>query len=484
MFGKKNKKFFKIFIFIFAFINLFSFSFGIEMGEIYNIAGKNTSNQPTINILDYTQQQIITILYNMTQNSTKTEYIEMYEKLLSDLDNGGIKYVAYKYNSEYWLLTENPNIDFDLAIGYNEKRINYDNSPQHQLFPMNETLSDTEKIGCFIFAGRSSLKTMHSYGAFSNSYVGIDLLITEFLSSNTDIYEMKYVDDDEETMYWDGASYFYKHTSSGGNEGGNTGNNTSDFTDEQIAEIVERLINSDVYLEKAYYNGDYFITYDNLTGYFRGYSYAWNIDLAIEYGNYNEEGEFVTTGTKEGEAWRIRPYEFSGDIFVKFGDWLASKFNTYSFEYFSISPDSSIKPRYVGSLEHNYCSNSKENEVVIYSSKQIRYVGEETNSEGETETIVTDNYIPPTVLKDSVTGEQIVIRDNLQNSSDSLENVITPNADFSGLKEVFDKYISFIDISSITWLTTAISSMITIFVPFVALGIIIFLINRILNGGS
>lgn len=473
----------KIFLVVFSLIMMCSVSFAVNMGEIYTIADKKTTDQPTINILDYTQQQISAILYNMTQNSTKTEYIEMYEKLLSDLDNGGIKYVAYKYRDEYWLLTENPNVNFNLSMGYNGVH-NYNGASYKQLAPMNDELSDTEIIGCFMFAGRSGLTKMHSYGVFSNTYIAIDLMMSEFLSSNMDLYKMIYVDDDRETMYWDGVSYFYKHTSSGGNEGGNTGNNTSDFTDEQIAEIVERFINSDAYLEKAYYNGDYFITYDNLTGYFRGYSYSWNIDLAIEYGNYDAEGNFVTTGTKEGEAWRIRPYEFSGDIFNKFGDWLASKFNTYSFEYFSISPDSSIEPRYVGSLEHNYCSNYVENEVVIYSTKQIRYVGEETDEEGNTETVVTDNYIPPTVLKDSVTGEEIVIRDNLQESSNSLENIITPNADFSGLKQAFEKYISFVNISSITWLTTAISSMITIFIPFVALGIIIFLINRILNGGS
>lgn len=456
----------KMFLILFSLIMMCSVSLGMEANTIYSASSYQHGTLSSITLAGYTNKQIYNILNSFSNDSSEGNKLAL-DTLIESLESNNVNYCVYYNDSKakYYLLTITDGV---------ELCVNTDN--RIFLFCNEINSSKIERANLFgTYDNKYSLlyqpaDSVLFYHASTDSVPTISSIYSTNIES---VCILTYASG----WYWDGESYFYK-------QGGNDSVEVPELTDEQIAEIVERFINSDTYLENAYYNGDYFITYDNLTGYFRGYSYSWNIDLAIEYGNYDEEGNFVTTGTTEGEAWRIRPYEFSGDIFVKFGDWLASKFNTYSFEYFSISPDSSIKPRYIGSLEHNYCTNYKENEVVIYSSKQIRYVGEETNSEGKTETVVTDNYIPPTVLKDSETGEEIIIRDNLQNSSDSLENVITPNADFSGLKQAFEKYISFVNISSITWLTTAISSMITIFVPFVALGIIIFLINRILNGGS
>lgn len=460
----------KIFLVLFSLIMMCSVSYGIEVNEIYSssYASYYSTSSTTKHFGSYKRGQVYNLINNYYSDTTNETYKLEFDTFIEDIESNGYQYCIYysEDKGKYFLVEVTTGID--LCVSYN--------GVGNIIYFYDNNVSSSSKILAYIH-GRAydSCYYLLSEANSILSYGNTDIVpyVTNICKTNMDIYS---ITSGSTGCYWDGESYFYKQ---GGND-----STIPDLTDEQIAEIVERFINSDAYLEKAYYDGDYFITYDNLTGYFRGYSYSWNIDLSIEYGNYNEEGEFVTTGTTEGEAWRIRPYEFSGDIFVKFGDWLASKFNTYAFEYFSISPDSSIEPRYIGSLEHNYCSNYKENEVVIYSSKQIRYVGEETDAEGNTETVITDNYIPPTVLKDSETGEEIIIRDNLQNSSDSLENVITPNANFSGLKEAFEKYISFVNISSITWLTTAISSMITIFIPFVALGIIIFLINRILNGGS
>jgi len=460
----------KIFLVIFSLIMMCSVSFGIDSFVEYKSTDYSRYvEMSTPTYFDtYTQNKINTILSLLDEGTSEAEY----QTFIDLLEKNNYKYVTFLgSDSNYYMLIQDPNLSSDIIFHY--LTLEKDSNTYIGI------VSDSGVAwACYLFGPSYGSRFSRDLLCETDNINYISFLGSiDIYESNCDIYKFSL----DSNYYWDGVSYSYQPSQTGDNTGGST---EIDLTDEQIAEIVERFINSDAYLEKAYYNGDYFITYDNLTGYFRGYSYSWNIDLAIEYGNYDEEGNFVTTGTTEGEAWRIRPYEFSGDIFVRFGDWLASKFNTYSFEYFSISPDSSIEPRYIGSLEHNYCSNYKENEVVIYSSKQIRYVGEETDEEGNTETVVTDNYIPPTILVDSETGEEIVIRDNLQNSSDSLENIITPNADFSGLKEAFEKYISFVNISSITWLTTAISSMITIFVPFVALGIVLFLINRILNGGS
>lgn len=465
----------KIFLVLFSLIMMCSVSFGMEPFVEY--IGTEFGNNSTTGckIGNYTSTIINDILQNYRSDNTNENYKTAYDTLLQTLNDLGYQYIVYEYSSRYYLMTNRPEYKVEfvaLPPTSTSTKIQYG-------FYYEGAHDDTISLGHIFGYGKNCVC---SFKLSSGRQIGFTICEAEndsLITSNSDIYKMTYVSSSK--FYWDGASYYYEIPK----QGENSGNNTSDFTDEQIAEIVERFVNSNARIENMpHLYTDFFITYDNLTGYYRAYTYMSSVDLAIEYGNYDEEGNFVTTGTEEGEAWQIRPYVFGGNIFERFNDWISYKRNEIAFKYFSISPDSSIEPHYIGTLEYNYCSNYRENEVVIYSTKQIRYVGEKTNSEGKTETEIIDDYIPKTILTNSVTGEEIIIRDNLQDSSNTLEEVITPNADFSGLKQAFEKYISFVNISSITWLTTAISSMIAIFVPFVALGIIIFLINRILNGGS
>lgn len=67
---------------------------------------------------------------------------------------------------------------------------------------------------------------------------------------------------------------------------------------------------------------------------------------------------------------------------------------------------------------------------------------------------------------------------------EGLHGELTEKADFTGLMDILAEYISFMNISSISWLTSAISSMSAIFIPFVSLGMILFFIDRVLNGGA
>lgn len=67
---------------------------------------------------------------------------------------------------------------------------------------------------------------------------------------------------------------------------------------------------------------------------------------------------------------------------------------------------------------------------------------------------------------------------------EGLHGELTDKADFAGLMDILAEYINFMDISAISWLTTAIPLVITPFVPFISLGIILFFIDRVLNGGA
>lgn len=460
----------KIFLVLFSLIMMCSVSLGIEANVEYSLSASGsagTNYNSTVFFDTYTGAIINNIIKNYCSDSTNETYISNFDNMINSLRNSEIKYILGK-NGEYLNLILLNNSYVSEVCHYNGKIFIFLENDFTDYKSIATVHSSLYSSGCYDIKIKSS-SVMSA--ASSNS-----LKISELIESNISIYNLTYTGT---KYYWDGFSYFYQVPEQGGSAEIN-------LTDEQIAEIVERFVNSEAFNNHrvSANSDDFFITYDTLTKYYRAYNYRSEFDLSIEFGNYDEEGNFITTGTEEGDVWLIRPYVFEGNIFYKFSDWLSYKLNAPAYTYFSISPDSSIEPRFVGSLEHNYCSNYRENEVVIYTTKQIRFIGEKTNDNGETETEVIDNYIPPTVLKDSETGEQIIIRDNLQNSSDNLENIITPNADFSGLKQAFEKYISFIDISSITWLTSAISSMIVVFIPFVALGIIIFLINRILNGGS
>lgn len=465
----------KIFLILFSLILMCSVSFAYDVipNTTYSWHQKDY-NVSSTTFLDttYTRDQVYNILKNIYNDKTNENYIDSFNTLTEEMDSLGYKWIVLDKGNELSLYSS---WKYDVAFGVKQRTSPSDGSISYYYGVIGTKITSSSEEFCYEISSTNTYRyhTISSAAVGKNAWNSFVSPSTEYevYAANTPIYLG--IPDTEGTFTWDGASYYYQPSSG----------STTQFTDEQIAEIVERFINSEAYFGDVF-GDDYFITYDNLTGYFRGYSYDSSIDLAIEYGNYDEEGNFVTTGTKEGEAWQIRPYIFEGNVFNKFSDWLSSKFNIYSFRCYSISPDNSIEPRWLYDLQYNYCSNYVENEVVIYTTKQIRYVGEETDEEGKTETVITDNYIPPTILIDSETGEEIIIRDNLQDSSNNLENIITPNADFSGLKQAFEKYISFVNISSITWLTTAISSMITIFVPFVALGIIIFLINRILNGGS
>lgn len=462
----------KFFLVLFSLIMMCSVSFGMEVDKIYPSSSTEYSSMSssTTYLGGRSQSEIYYLINNYYSDTTNEAYKLSFDTFIEDIESKGHKYCIYysEAKNKYYMLQIATNVDIELCVsfdGIGNKFYFYDNnvtSSTKTLVYIHGRSYDS------VFSIRSKANSVVSYSA------GADIIpyVSTICKTNMDIYSITYA---TTGYYWDGESYFYKQ---GGNDSA-----IPDLTDEQIAEIVERFVNSEAYFGD-YFGDDYFITYDTLTGYYRGYSYSSSIDLAIEYGSYDEDGKFVPNGTTDGEAWQIRPYVFEGNIFNKLSDWLSSKFNTYSFRYYSISPDNSIEPRFVGDLQYNYCSNYVDNEIVIYTTKQIRFVGEETDAEGNTETVVVDDYIPKTVLINSETGEEIVIENIIKDSSDSLENIITPNADFSGLKEAFEKYISFVNISSITWLTTAISSMITIFVPFVALGIIIFLINRILNGGS
>lgn len=98
-----------------------------------------------------------------------------------------------------------------------------------------------------------------------------------------------------------------------------------------------------------------------------------------------------------------------------------------------------------------------------------------------TETIDNINTNVGELVTGGTLGEQV--NTNI-GTVEGLHNELTQSADFSGLMDILAEYISFMDISAISWLTTAIPLLITPFIPFVSLGMILFFIDRVLNGGA
>lgn len=98
-----------------------------------------------------------------------------------------------------------------------------------------------------------------------------------------------------------------------------------------------------------------------------------------------------------------------------------------------------------------------------------------------TETMENINTNVEELVTGGTLGEQV--NTNI-GTVEGLHNELTQSADFSGLMDILAEYISFMDISAISWLTTAIPLAVAPFIPFVSLGMILLFIDRVLNGGA
>lgn len=67
---------------------------------------------------------------------------------------------------------------------------------------------------------------------------------------------------------------------------------------------------------------------------------------------------------------------------------------------------------------------------------------------------------------------------------EGLHSEITDQVDFGSIFRTISQYISALDISSVTWFPTAVAGFIAPFIPLISLGLILFFIDRILNGGA
>lgn len=67
---------------------------------------------------------------------------------------------------------------------------------------------------------------------------------------------------------------------------------------------------------------------------------------------------------------------------------------------------------------------------------------------------------------------------------EGLHSEITDKVDFGSIFKTISQYISALDISSVTWFPTAVAGFIAPFMPLISLGLILFFIDRILNGGA
>lgn len=67
---------------------------------------------------------------------------------------------------------------------------------------------------------------------------------------------------------------------------------------------------------------------------------------------------------------------------------------------------------------------------------------------------------------------------------EGLHGELTEQVDFGAVFDTIAQYISSLDISAVTWFPTAVAGFLVPFLPVISLGIILFFIDRVLNGGA
>lgn len=105
------------------------------------------------------------------------------------------------------------------------------------------------------------------------------------------------------------------------------------------------------------------------------------------------------------------------------------------------------------------------------------------NEGGGTNTETMDNI--NTNVGELVTGGTLGEQVNTNiGSVEGLHGELTEQVDFGAVFDTIAQYISALDISSVTWFPTAVASFLVPFLPVISLGIILFFIDRVLNGGA
>lgn len=103
------------------------------------------------------------------------------------------------------------------------------------------------------------------------------------------------------------------------------------------------------------------------------------------------------------------------------------------------------------------------------------------NTGNNTETMDNINTNVGELVTGGTLGEQV--NTNI-GTVEGLHGEITEQVDFGAVFDTIAQYISALDISSVTWFPVAVASFISPFLPVISLGIILFFIDRVLNGGA
>lgn len=107
----------------------------------------------------------------------------------------------------------------------------------------------------------------------------------------------------------------------------------------------------------------------------------------------------------------------------------------------------------------------------------------ETGEGTGTNTETMDNI--NTNVGELVTGGELGEQVNTNiGTVEGLHGEITEQVDFGAVFDTIAQYISSLDISSVTWFPVAVAGFISPFLPLISLGIILFFIDRVLNGGA
>lgn len=98
-----------------------------------------------------------------------------------------------------------------------------------------------------------------------------------------------------------------------------------------------------------------------------------------------------------------------------------------------------------------------------------------------TETMENINTNVGELVTGGTLGEQV--NTNI-GTVEGLHGEITGQVDFGAVFDTIAQYISALDISSVVWFSTAVASFLVPFLPLISLGLILFFIDRVLNGGA
>lgn len=264
---------------------------------------------------------------------------------------------------------------------------------------------------------------------------------------------------------WDGTSYYYEYSESGGEDTPSLPSNA------EIAQAVQAFYNSDYYKNNKDFK-DFIVMYNYETQYFSFIGHNFGIDLGqvIVPPNYEYDGYSYNQ-----DWWKFFLRNITSQVASNLWNryyWL------YSTNDFGENLTYTGKGRINDLLNLHWATSS----IIVYSTTDYPVVKIETDENGVL-----------TPVEGTILGDQYTYDENLDpttNEYNPLENFVPTNpsqtilgdVDFDEINKTFDENKGILNIENASWLFTANNQFVTYFIGFLSLLIVFLIISRILGG--